>query len=340
METKPLPSLLTVNRRKAITTIGATAASVFATINYVKAQTPITVRLGDVVVDGDPEADAHKFFAQRFSDLTKGKYQVKIFLNSTLGSPQNMNEQCASGTLEIVKSGSAPLTTYDPRLDAINLPFTYSSQAKMFAALDGKLGAAYGDIIAPHGFKMLGFYDSGIRNLYNKKGPVFFPEDIKIMGLRIRVQPSKVFIATFNALGAQAVPLAPSEIYNAIQQGVVDGAENNINFFLSNKHNEVAPYYSQTHHQFGNDVLCASAKWYASLPSADQTALTQAAQDTVAFERKAKADGTKVAYAQCAGLGVKVNEADIPKFQAAVKPVWEQFKDSLGNMYDIVIATQ
>lgn len=340
METKPTHAPLTFTRRQSLAAIGATAASVFSTINFVRAQTPITVRLGDVVAEGDPEVDAHRFFAQRFSELTKGQYQVKIFLNSTLGSPQNMNEQVASGALELTKAGSAPLTTYDKRLDVINLPYLYSDTTKLFGALDGKLGAAYGDIVASHGFKLLGFYDSGVRNIYNDKGPIHFPENIKIMGLRLRVQQSPVFVATMNTLGAQAVPLAPAEIYNAIQQGVVDGAENNIDFYLSQKHNEVAPYYSKTEHIFGNDVLLASQKWYNSLTPDVQAALVQAGHEGVEYERKAKADSTKAKYATVASLGVKVNEVDLEKFRTAAKPVWDQFKDSLGNMYDVLIATQ
>jgi tripartite ATP-independent transporter DctP family solute receptor len=340
METKPTHSLPTVTRGQSIAGIAATAASVFSTINFVRAQTPITVRLGDVVADGDPESDAHKFFAQRFSDLTKGAYQVKIFLNGTLGDPNHMNEQVSSGTLELTKCGSGALPTYDKRLDILNLPYMYTGKDKLFAALDGKLGSAFGDIVANHGFKLLGFYDSGVRNIYNKKGPCDRPENIKIMGLRLRVQASPLFIATFNQLGAQAVPLAPGEIYNAIQQGVVDGAENNINFYLTQHHNEVAPYYSITQHLFGNDVFLASAKWYATLTPDVQAALVQAGHDAVAFERKAKTEATKVAFAKCGDLGVKVNEADIPAFQAAVKPVWEQFKGPLGNMYDIVLNTQ
>ncbi|HTV74886.1 MAG TPA: DctP family TRAP transporter solute-binding subunit [Candidatus Acidoferrales bacterium] len=340
METKPTHSPLAVTRRQSIAAIGATAASVFATVNFVRAQTPITVRLGDVVAEGDPEAAAHHFFAQRFSDLTKGAYEVKIFLNGTLGDPNHMNEQVASGALELTKCGSGALPTYDKRLDVINLPYMYTSTDKLFAALDGKLGDAFGEIIEPHGFKLLGFYDSGVRNIYNWKGPIDRPENIKIMGLRLRVQPSPLFIATFNQLGAQAVPLAVGEIYNAIQQHVVDGAENNIDFYLTQHHNEVAPYYSKTQHLFGNDVFIASAKWYATLPPDVQAALTQAAREGVEYERKAKAEATKADYAKCDGLGVKVNDADIPAFQAAVKPVWEQFKGPLGNLYDIVLATQ
>src|ERR1700693_5499627 len=329
-----------LTRRQAAAALGgALLAPSFASIGFAQTKTK-TVRLGDVVATDNPEYAAHELFAKRFGELTRGEYEVKIFPNSVLGGHTVMNEQVRSGTLELAKSGQGFLTSYDKRLGVINLPFLYANSPKLFRALDGKLGKAYGDVIEQYGFKVLGFYDSGIRNVYNKKGPVRTPDDVKKLNLRLRSQPDKVMIATLNLIGAQAVPLQAGEVYNAISQGVVDGAENNINYYLTTKHNEVAQYYSKTRHFFGTDPFFASLKWYSDLTPTVQKALLQAGREATAFERKTSAAEERRSYERCPALGVKLNECDVEAFRRVALPVWNDFAGDLGSLFDVLKETQ
>ncbi len=300
----------------------------------------VTVRLGDVVTEDNPEYKAHQFFAKRLSELTNGKYQVKMFMNSTLGGATQMNEQLRSGSLEMTKTGAAFLSTYDKRFSIWSLPYMFTSEQKLFAAQDGALGKAYADMAKQYGFLVLGEYYSGDRDIYNKKGPIKTPDDLKNMKIRLRTMPDPVMIDTINAMGAQATPLEAGEIYNAIQQGVVDGAENSITFYLTEKHNEVAPYFSLTHHFFSVDTFMVSLKWFNAQPAAAQQAILQAGKETIPYERQVWDQGDAANYEVAKKAGVKINEADVPAFQKAVQPVWDKYGPGMGELYTILKQSQ
>jgi tripartite ATP-independent transporter DctP family solute receptor len=328
----------TFTRRQAIAGIGGATAVVFAP-SLVKAA-PVTVRLGDVTRTDNPEYAAHVFFAKRISEETKGQYQVKIFPNSVLGGTTQMNEQLRNGTLEMAKSGQGFPATYDKALGIFSLPYLYTTRAKLFSALDGKLGDGYAKAAAPYGFVALGFYDGGIRNVYNARGSFKTPDEFARMKLKIRVQPDKIMVATFNQLGAQSTPIEFAEVYNALQQGVVDAAENSVPYYISMKHIEVAKYFTKTQHLFAVDALFASAKWFNAQPQDIQKIFYDVARETVEHERKIWLEAENADYARAAAAGTIINDADIPAFQNKAKPVWDQYKADLGALYDIVQATQ
>ena len=294
------------------------------------------IRLGDTGTEQNPELLAHQFFAKRVSELTNGQVEVKIFMNAQLGGHTQMNEQVASGALEIAKTAAAFMSTYDKRLSIWSLPYSFPSLEKFYAAQDGKLGQAYGAMAEMYGFKLLAFYHAGTRDFYNKKGPIRTPDDLKRLGLRIRSMPDPVMIDTFNTLGAQATPLEANEVYNAIQQGVIDGAENSITWYLTMKHFEVAPYFSLTHHFYDVNPLFVSLRWFKQQTPEIQQALLQAGKETTPFERRAWADDEQKNYEKARAAGIKINDADIPAFQKAAKPVLEKYGPTFGELYSIL----
>jgi tripartite ATP-independent transporter DctP family solute receptor len=320
--------------------ISALAAGTLGFPAVLRAQrSPVTVRLGDVTPTDNPEYAAHQFFAKRISEATKGAYEVKIFPNSVLGGHTQMNEQVRNGTLEMAKSGQGFPTTYDKRLAILNLPYLYTTRQKLYAALDGRLGEAYGKVAEQYGFVTLGFYDSGIRHVYNRKGAFKTPEEFAAMRLKIRVQPDQIMIATFNLLGAQSTPLEFAEVYNALQQGVVDAAENSVPYFISMKHIEVAKYFTKTQHLFGIDPLLASAKWFNAQPAEVQKVFRDIAREAVAHEREIWLKAEEADYGRAAKAGTLINEADVAAFQRKVKPIWDQNRANLSGLYEIVEAT-
>jgi hypothetical protein len=172
-----------VTRRQSLKTIGADVAGTVFAPNYLEAKGPITVRFADTATIDNPEYAGETFFAQRINEETKGAYQVKLFPNSVLGSDVAMNEQVRNGTIELVKSGQGEPPSYDKRLSILSLPYLYTSRDKLFAALDGKLGQAYAQISTQYGLINLGFFDSGIRSVYNTKGPFNTPEEFAALKL-------------------------------------------------------------------------------------------------------------------------------------------------------------
>lgn len=302
---------------------------------------PKLIRLGDVVAEDNPETAAEKFFAKRVSELTNGQYQVQVFSNSVLGSHSSMNKQVRDGSLEMTVTSSADLTEFDNKLSIFSLPYLVDSKEKLFKLEEGKLGEVYAKTAEKYGFKILGFFDSGSRNIYSKGGPVSSPDDVAKRHLRLRVISNPVMIDTINAMGAQAVPLNPSEIYNAIQQGVVDGAENSVTFYLTQKHNEIAPYFNETNHFFSVDPFMVSLKWFNSLPADIQKSIEQAASETIKYEREqwAKAEQENIKKAE--ELGVKINRnVDVAAFKKALQPVLDKYGPEFGEMYQILKQNQ
>lgn len=293
------------------------------------------VRLGDTVNDTNPEIAAEKFFGERLAALSKNRYEVKVFPNGTLGDHNRMNEQVRAGSLQMTKTLFANLTAFDKRLGVLSLPYAFPKQDDLFTALDGDLGKQLGAILEGYDLKVLGFFDSGSRNVYNKKRPIKSPADLR--GLRVRVPQDAVAIDTFNTLGAQATPLATNEIYSALQQGVIDGAENNPIFYVTNKHVEEAKFWSWTRHQFGVDALLVSRKWFAEQPKDMQDVFVQAGLETQSHERSLWRNETDGYVKQAGDKGSKINDdVDTAAFVQAVKPVLDKNRATFGDLMKLL----
>jgi tripartite ATP-independent transporter DctP family solute receptor len=295
----------------------------------------VTIRLGDTVAEDNPEIAAEKFFGERLAATTNNRYQVKVFPNGTLGDHNRMNEQVRSGTLQMTKTLFANLTAFDKRLGALSVPYAYTSEADFLAALDGKLGAECAKILDKYDLMLLGYFGTGSRNVYNKKRPIRTPADLK--GLRIRVPQDNVAIDTFNTLGAQATPLAATEVFSALQQGVIDAAENNPIFYVTSKQVEQAKYWSWTRHQFGVDALLAGKKWFNDQPKADQDAIVAAGKEAVTHERQLWNSQTDDFVKQAGKAGAQINDdIDVAAFQKAVKPVFDKNRATFGDLANLL----
>ena len=295
-----------------------------------------TVHIGDTVAEPNPEITAERWFGKRLNELTNGEYTLVVHPNSTLGSATAMGDQVRAGTLQFVKSSSGNVTAYDKRLGIWNLPYAFTSDKQTFAAEDGKLGKAYGDILAGYDLMFLGMMDGGTRNIYNTKGAIKSPADLKALNLRIRTITDPIYIATFTQLGAKPVPMDPSQIFGALQQGVIDAAENNVPFYVAQHHNEIAKYFSWTKHSRSYDPFLVSAKWFNDQNKKSQDAIVQAAHETITRERSLWVTGEKTAIKEATDSGDKFNDADVKAFQSAAEPVWEQNKANFGNLYALL----
>jgi TRAP-type transport system periplasmic protein len=293
------------------------------------------VRLGDTVNESNPEIAAERYFGERLAALTSGKYEVKVFPNGTLGDHNRMNEQVRQGSLQMTKTLTANLTAFDKKLGILSLPYLFAKQEDLYTALGGELGKQLNAVLETYDLKVLAFFDSGSRNVYNTKRAIRTPADLK--GLRIRVPQDPVAIDTFNTLGAQATPLATNEIYSALQQGVIDGAENNPIFYVTNKHVEEAKFWSWTRHQFGTDTLLVSKKWFGEQPADVQNALVQAGTETQARERELWQTETTKYIEQATSKGAKLNDdVDAAAFQAAVKPVLDKHRSDFADLLKLL----
>jgi tripartite ATP-independent transporter DctP family solute receptor len=262
--------------------------------------------------------------ARLLRERTGGRLDVKTYAGGQLGSERDTLEITVFGGLDMNRVNLAPLNSIEPMTTIPALPFLFRSNAHMRRALDSSMGDEILGSLTKHGLIGLCFYDSGDRNFYNTKRPIYTPSDMK--GLKIRVPNSDLYIAMIKALGADATPMSIAEVYQALVQGVIDGAENNWPSYESGRHFEVATYYSLTRHVIAPEVLVMSTRRWEKLSAADREEVRRAAKDSVPFMRTLWDARVDAARTKLIAAGIKVNEiADPAEFAAAMRPVWDKY---------------
>jgi tripartite ATP-independent transporter DctP family solute receptor len=303
--------------RKILT---AAAASLFALgIAHPEAR---TLRAADVQPADYPTVKAMEAMAAEFSKLTNDKYTVKVFANGVLGSEKDTVEQVKLGALDFLRINTGSLNTVCPAMMIPVLPFVFRDIDHMHAVLDGPVGDQLLASCDAQGMVGLAFYDSGSRSFYTKK-PIQSMADLK--GLKIRVQQSDIWVAMMRALGANATPMPYGEIFTGLKTGLIDGAENNIPSYESTHHYEVAKYFTLTEHSMAPEVVLVSKPVFDKMTPEEQQALRKSAKDSVATMRQLWGNMETKSKAAVVAGGASITPIDRAPFQAAMKPVYDQF---------------
>lgn len=274
-----------------------------------------------------PTVQAVNEMGRRLAARTDGRLSIHVYAGGQLGAERDTLEITTFGGLDMNRVNLAPLTAIEPMTVIPSLPFLFRSTAHMRRALDGEIGQQILDSLRPHGMVGLCFYDSGERSFYNTKRPIQRPADLN--GLKIRVQNSDLFVAMVKALGADATPMDMGEVYQALVQGVIDGAENNQPSYYTGRHFEAAPYYSLTRHVMAPEILVMSTARWEKLSPADRTLVQETARESVPFMRGLWDQRVASAMTKLAEAGVKINEVeDVSAFSDLMRPVWDRFVTS------------
>ncbi|MDJ0978190.1 MAG: TRAP transporter substrate-binding protein [Erythrobacter sp.] len=268
-----------------------------------------------------PTVRAVEYVGRLLAERSGGRLGVKVYSGGQLGGEIDTLEITSFGGLDFTRVNLAPLNSIAPLTIPASLPFVFRSTEHMRRALDGEIGEEILASLAPHGLIGLCFYDSGARSFYNTTRPIRTPEDMR--GLKLRVPASDLYVSMVNALGANAVPIPYGEVYQALAQGVIDGAENNWPSFESARHYEVAGYYSLSRHLLTPEVLVMSKHSWDRLSEGERTLIRTAARDSVSYMRKLWDERVAQSRAQIVASGVEVNELDTAGFAARMKSVWQ-----------------
>jgi tripartite ATP-independent transporter DctP family solute receptor len=296
-----------------------------------------TLRSADIHPDGYPTVEAVKHFGSLLSERTNGRYKVQVFHSAQLGQERETIEQTRFGVIDLNRINMGPFNNLIPETFVPALPFIFRSVEHMRKVMDGAIGDQILKAFEPHGLVALAFYDSGARSFYNSKRPINALADMK--GMKVRVIQSDLFIDLVNALGANATPMPPGEVYSALQTGVVDGAENNWPSYESFRHAEVAKYYSLTEHSMSPEVLVMSKRSFDKLSPADQEAVRRSAKDSVVKMRELWEAREKVAEEKVRAMGCQINKVEKQPFVDAMKPVYDKYvKDA--KLKDLVARIQ
>lgn len=282
-----------------------------------------TLRLGHTL---DTQHSVHKamvHFGERLNALSNGAMDVKIYPSSQLGTEREMIELLQIGSLSMTKVSASPLEGFVPAMKIFSIPYIFRDNDHFWKVLNSEVGQGLLTGVEPFRLKGLAYYDAGSRSFYTNNKPVRTPADLA--GMKIRVLNSPTAVRTVRELGGAATPVAWGELYTALQQGVVDGAENNPPSYYLSRHYEIARYYSLDEHTSVPDVMLMSLRVWENLTDQQQEWVDKAMQDSVIFQRQAWQESTLDSLAKVKADGVEVIYPDKKPFVEAVKP----FHDSL-----------
>ena len=281
-----------------------------------------------------PEYTGMEKFKEVIEEKLGDKYEVQIYPNELLGGQTKAIELTQTGAIDFVVAGTPNLEIFADVYEVFSMPYLFTSEEAYFASMNDTdyMEKVY-ESTDDTGLRVMTWFNVGSRNFYAKK-PINTPDDLK--GLKMRVQQSPASVKMANAFGAAASPMSFGEVYTAIQQGVIDGAENNELALTENKHGEVAKYYSYTMHQIIPDVLIANLKFLNGLSDDEKAIFYDAAQQ--ATETEMKAWDTQVEKAKKIAqddMGVEFIYPDINLFKDKVSNVQQEMLDANPDIQDL-----
>jgi tripartite ATP-independent transporter DctP family solute receptor len=282
-------------------------------------------RSADVHPKDYPTVMSVKHMGDELSKATGGKYNIKVFGDSSLGSEKDTVEQVKIGALDMVRVNTSAFHGIVPESMIPSFPFLFRDIEHFRKTVYGPQGDKILAAFEKAGFVGLVMYESGARSMYAKK-PIKNLADLK--GMKVRVQPSDLWIGLVSALGASATPVPYAEVYTGLKTGLIDAAENNYPSYETAKHFESAPVYSETMHVMAPEVVVFSKKIWDTLSKEEQAAIRKAAKDSVPYYVKlweAKEKESKAAVIKGGAKIVPASEIDRKAFVEAEKPVWDKF---------------
>lgn len=279
--------------------------------------------------------------AELVKERTNGRIQIKPFNDSTLAKGEReMLEGLQQGTIDIYVGSTGPVGNFSPSMLIVDIPFLFRDNAHVDKVLDGEIGKQLLADVDKAGFKGLAFWENGWRHLTNSKVAARTPQEAK--GLKLRTMENKAHILAFKTAGLNPTPMAWSEVYSALQVGVIDGQENPVAAFYTYKLYETQKYFTLTNHVYSPALVLFSMKKWNRIPKADQEIIVQAAQEVALFERKFNRDAEEQKLKEMEGKGlVVVRDPDIAAWKNAMRPAYDEFAKQFGqDKIDAILQTQ
>jgi tripartite ATP-independent transporter DctP family solute receptor len=278
----------------------------------------------------DQTTSVHKameHLAARVSELSAGGMRVDIYPSGQLGQEREYIELLQIGSLAMTKVSASPMEGFVPEMRIFSIPYVFRNEEHLWRFLMSEKGKAMLAKGEDKRLRGIGYYDAGSRSFYSQCGtnkPIREPSDLN--GLKIRVQESQTSVRMIQALGGSATPISWGELYTALQQGVVDAAENNPPSFYLSKHFEVCKVYTLDEHTSVPDVMLISSYVWNKLSAQQQAWLQQAMDESVVFQRKLWAEDTQTALDAVKAAGVEIVYPDKSVFQAQVQEMHESYR--------------
>lgn len=280
------------------------------------------IKLGHSLDISHPVHIAMLYMAERLDEKSNGKMKIDIYPNQQLGSERECLELLQIGSLGMTKVSTGVMENFAPELKVFGLPFLFRDRQHRFSVLEGEIGEDFLNSTIDKRLKGLTFYDAGSRSFYSKT-PIKGPLDLD--GLKLRVMESQTAINMVKNLGGSPTPIAWGELYTALQQGIVDGAENNLPSFYLSRHYEVCKYLIMDEHTALPDELVIGTPIWNQLSPQEQKWLKEAAMESSEYEKGVWREAELHALEEIKKAGVTVIEANKDDFRELVKPMYDEF---------------
>jgi tripartite ATP-independent transporter DctP family solute receptor len=273
-------------------------------------------------------------FQSALEEKSGGTLKIKIFPDAQLGSEREVLELLQIGSVAATKVSSATLSNFVPEYHILGIPYLFRDKEHKFDILEGPIGKSILAKGSKFWLRGLCYYDAGSRSFYTSKKAIRTPDDLK--GLKIRTMNNQMAINMVNSMGGSATPLSYSELYTAIQQGVVDGAENNAPSFVSSNHHEISKYYTLDEHAAQPDVLLISTKFWDSLTPEQQEWVQSAADESAQAQKVFWNESVKESMKVAKERGVEIIIPEQSLFAEKSKSVLENFIKEYPEMEEMV----
>ncbi len=283
----------------------------------------VTLKMGHGLPVTHPVHKAMEFMAQETLKNSDSTLVIEIFPNEQLGNEKELLEKLQLGAVALTKVSSAVLESFRDHYKVFALPYIFRDDEHKWRVFNGPIGErilASGEDIK---LKGLVYYDAGSRSFYSKEKPVLHPDDL--IGMKIRTQQSPMAMKMVEALGGSATPISWGELYTSLQQGVVDGAENNEPSLFTSNHYEVCKYYSLDEHSAVPDVVLINSNVWGDLSFGHRDALRKAADASVEYQRRLWREFVKESMDKMIAAGLEVHHPDKTPFQERAKKLWDEF---------------
>ena len=292
----------------------------------------VILKLGHGLHITHPVHKAMVYMTEKVDEKSGGKMQVEVFPNEQLGTEKECIEALQLGYLAMTKTSSAPMEGFVPEMKVFGIPYLFRDTDHFWQALSGPIGKEL--LLAGRTKRLRGlcYYDAGARSFYTKKR-IDRPADLK--GMKIRVQNSEMSMKMVKAMSGSPTPIPWGELYTSLDQGVVDGAENNPPSYRTSRHYEVCKYYTLDEHTRLPDILIISTKVWNRLSPEQQRILQAAIDESVVYQRKIWAEAEEKDLEIVQQHEVEIIRPDKQAFRDSVKPVWDEFEGTkIGKLIE------
>ncbi|SMO94308.1 TRAP transporter substrate-binding protein [Gracilimonas mengyeensis] len=293
-----------------------------------------TIRLAHALSTSHPVHIGMERMAKLVDEKSNGQLEIAIFPSQQLGSERETLELLQIGSIGMTKVSSAALENFVPELRVYSLPYLFQNDEHALNVLNGEIGRELLLAGEEYWLRGLTYYDAGYRSFYTVNQPVESPEDLQ--GQKIRVMESQMSVNMVRELGGSPTPISFGELYTALQQGVVDGAENNPPSFLSSRHYEVAKYYSLDEHLMLPDLLLISTLQWDNLSEQEQKWIQEAADSSANYQRQVWAEAEEEAMEIVKEAGVEVIYPDKQPFIELTEPIYDQYRETEPEFFELI----